>query len=35
VGLDLGLCLQEHTKWVGYFSALIGVYKDENTPLRG
>jgi hypothetical protein len=30
VGLDLGLCLQGHTKWVGDFSMLIGVYKDGN-----
>jgi hypothetical protein len=30
VGLDLGLCLQGHTKWVGDFSTLVGVYKDDN-----
>jgi hypothetical protein len=30
VGLDLGLCLQGHTKWVGGFSTLVGVYKDDN-----
>jgi hypothetical protein len=30
VGLDLGLCLQGHTKWVGDFSTLVGVYKDGN-----
>jgi hypothetical protein len=28
VGLDLGLCLQGHTKWVGDFSTFVGVYKD-------
>jgi hypothetical protein len=31
VALDLGLCLQGHTKWVGDFSMLVGVYKDGNT----
>ena len=30
MGLDLGLCLQGHTKWVGDFSMLAGVYKDGN-----
>jgi hypothetical protein len=30
MGLDLGLCLQGHTKWVGDFSMLVGVYKDGN-----
>jgi hypothetical protein len=30
LGLDLGLCLQGHTKWVGDFSTLVGVYKDDN-----
>jgi hypothetical protein len=30
VGLDLGLCLQGHTKWVGDFSTLTCVYKDGN-----
>jgi hypothetical protein len=30
VGLDLGLCLQGHIKWVGDFSTLVGVYKDDN-----
>jgi hypothetical protein len=30
VGLDLGLCLQGHTKWVGDFSTFVGVYKDDN-----
>jgi hypothetical protein len=24
------LCLQGHTKWVGDFSTLVGVYKDDN-----
>jgi hypothetical protein len=33
VGLDLGLCLQGHTKWVGDFSTLLGVYKDDNKPI--
>jgi hypothetical protein len=33
MGLDLGLCLQGHTKWVGDFSTLVGVYKDDNMPL--
>jgi hypothetical protein len=23
---DLGLCLQGHTKWVGDFSTIVGVY---------
>ena len=32
VGLDLGLCLQGHTKWVGDFSTLVGVYKDGKKP---
>jgi hypothetical protein len=27
---DLGLCLQGHTKWVGDFSTLVGVYKDDD-----
>jgi len=31
VGLDSGLCLQGHTKWVGDFSTFVGVYKDDNT----
>jgi hypothetical protein len=30
MGLDLGLCLQGHTKSVGDFSTLEGVYKDGN-----
>jgi hypothetical protein len=30
VGLDSGLCLQGHTKWVGDFSKFVGVYKDSN-----
>jgi hypothetical protein len=30
VGLDLGLCLQRHTKWVGDFSTLVDVYNDGN-----
>jgi hypothetical protein len=30
MGLDLGLCLQGHTKWVGDFSTIVGVYKDDN-----
>jgi hypothetical protein len=30
MGLDLGLCLQGHTKWVRDFSTLVGVYKDGN-----
>jgi hypothetical protein len=34
VGLDLGLCLQGHNKWVGDFSTLVGVYKDDNKFLR-
>jgi hypothetical protein len=29
----LGLCLQGHTKWVGDFSILEGVYKDGNRSL--
>ena len=28
--LNSGLCLQGHTKWVGDFSTLVGVYKDGN-----
>jgi hypothetical protein len=32
VGLDLGLYLQGHTKWVGDLSTLVGVYKEGNTP---
>jgi hypothetical protein len=35
VGLDLGLCLQGHTKWIGNFSTFVGVYKDGNTPIIG
>jgi hypothetical protein len=35
VGLDLGLCLQGHTKWVGDFSTFVGVYKDGNKWLKG
>jgi hypothetical protein len=31
VGLDLGLCLQGHTKWVGDFSTFVGVYKNGNS----
>jgi hypothetical protein len=26
VGLDLGLCLQGHTKWAGEFSMFVVVY---------
>jgi hypothetical protein len=29
VGLDLGLCLKGHTKWVGDFSMIVGVHKDD------
>jgi hypothetical protein len=35
VGLDLGLCLQGHIKWVGDFSTLVGVYKDDNVLMSG
>jgi hypothetical protein len=34
VGLDLGLCLQGHTKWVGDFSTLVVVYKDGNRVVK-
>jgi hypothetical protein len=30
VGLDLGLCFQAHTKCVGDFFTLIGVYREAN-----
>jgi hypothetical protein len=30
MGLDSGLCLQGHSKWVGDFSTFVGVYKDDN-----
>jgi hypothetical protein len=30
MGLDLGLCLQGHTKWVGDFCMFVGLYKDSN-----
>ena len=33
--LDLGLCLKGHTKWVGDFSTLVGVYKDGNKLFLG
>jgi hypothetical protein len=35
MGLDLGLCLQGHTKWVEDFSTLVGVYKDDNKAIVG
>jgi hypothetical protein len=28
--LDSSLCLQGHTKWVGDFSTIVGVYEDGN-----
>ena len=35
MGLDSDLCLQGHTKWVGDFSTLVGVYKDGNKEAEG